>query len=150
MIFRWIGYAVLCIISAAILAVAGLLAFFMTDREIPVVVLSTEVLTPTVKPGDKLVIRQRVRYTRDCGGHVDRALYDAVSSRQYLTDVDYERPPRGLGDFWLKFEETVPASFAAGEAQYRATPSYHCNPLQKYYWPITREDTVLKFKIEPP
>ena len=133
MIARLFGYTALAIISVAILGVAGVLAFFLADRAIPVLVLSTEILTPTVKPGGQLVIRQRVRYPRDCGGHVDRALYDRELSRQYLADVNYERPPRGLGDFSLKFEETVPVSFAVSEARYRATPTYWCNPLQWYY-----------------
>ena len=29
----------------------------------------------------------------------------------------------------------------------RAAPLYACNPLQRHYWPITRDATVIRFQI---
>lgn len=147
MMLRILGYICLSLVSASILSTAGCMAWFAADRAVPVEVLSSEVLTPRVRPGDKLVIRQRVRYSRNCSAHVDRALYDSHTHREFLRDIDYEYPPLGLGTRTITFEEEVPANFGPGPGEYRALPAYHCNPLQKYYWPITRPETVLRFDI---
>ena len=147
MTLRVFGYFTLTLICGTILTVAGTFAWFAGDRAIPVEVLSSQVLTPRVRPGDKLVIRQRVRYLRNCAAHVDRALYDAHTHREFLRDVDYDQPPLGLGTKTITFEEDVPANFKGGTGEYRALPSYSCNPLQKYYWPITRPETLLRFEI---
>jgi hypothetical protein len=147
MSLRILGFGCLGLICSAILSVAGVLAWFAADRAIPVEVLSSQVLTPRVRPGDKLVIRQRVRYVRNCAAHVDRALYDGHTHREFLRDVDYDQPPLGLGTKTITFEEDVPTNFKGGVGEYRALPSYSCNPLQKYYWPITRPETLLRFEI---
>ena len=57
MAVRLFGYACLGIISGAILATAGVLAWFIADRGLPVEVPETTVLTPMVKPGGRLCIR---------------------------------------------------------------------------------------------
>lgn len=145
---RYIGYVCLALISSAILSVTGLLAWFIADREVPVQVLATEVLTPVVRPGGRLAIKQTLQVTRACRGHYDRVLYDSTNHRQFLPDVDYESPPRGLGTFEVVTEETVPDFFMPGEAQYRALPLFSCNPLQAWYWPIMRGETVIRFRIE--
>jgi hypothetical protein len=148
MSLRIFGYACLMVICAAILGAASLLAYYAADRQVPVDVLESEVLTPIVRPGGKLIIRQKLRYTRECRGHIDRALYDSQTHRKWLSDVDYERPPRGLGEFTVTFVEDVPSYFDPGEASYRATPVYACNLLHQYVWPLVRNDTVLRFKVE--
>lgn len=147
MMLRILGLTCLSLLSASILFIAGLLAWFAADRAMPVEVLSSEVLTPRVRPGDKLVIRQRVRYFRNCSAHVDRLLNDIHTHREFLRDIDYEYPPLGLGTRTITFEEDVPMNFGPGPGEYRAAPSYACNPLQKYYWPISRPETVLRFEI---
>ncbi|MCJ2034976.1 hypothetical protein, partial [Methylobacterium sp. J-068] len=108
MSLRIFGYACLGVICSAILGLAGAFAYFAADRRIPVDVIKTEVLTPIVRPGGKLVVRQTLNYTRECRGHVDRVLYDSSTHRKFLADVDYERPPRGLGEFVVTFVEDVP------------------------------------------
>ena len=148
MSLRIFGYACLGIICAAILGTAGLLCYWLADRHVPVDVLRTEVLTPIVKPGGKLMIRQTLRYSRECRGHVDRVLYDSQTHRKFLVDVDYERPPRGLGEFVVTFVEDVPSYFEAGPATYRAIPVYSCNLVHQYLWPLTRDETVIRFQIE--
>lgn len=147
MTLRLFGHVCLTIICAAIVATAGTLAWFAADRTMPVHVLSSEVLTPRVRPGEKLVIRQRVQYVRDCSAHIDRALYDGETHREFLRDVDYDHPPLGIGTRIITFEEDVPGNFMPGSGEYRALPSYACNPLQKFYWPITRAETILTFTI---
>jgi hypothetical protein len=147
MMLRIASIFTLTLLSAAILGIAGTLAWWAADRALPVEVLSSEVLTPRVRPGDKLVIRQRVRYLRNCAAHVDRAIFDSHTHREFLKDVDYDYPPLGLGTKTVTFEEDVPLFFGGGPAEYRALPAYHCNPLQRYYWPITRPETVLPFQI---
>jgi hypothetical protein len=62
-------------------------------------------------------------------------------------DIDYERPPQGLGTHVITFRVWIPDNFVPGPAIYRATPQYACNPLQRYYRPITRPDTVIEFDI---
>lgn len=148
MIIRVLGYTSLAIISAFILSLSGLLCYWLADRHIPVDVLRTEIVTPVVKPGGKLVVRQTIRYTRDCRGHVDRVLYDAHTHRKWLADVDYERPPRGLGEHVVTFVEDIPSYFEPGPASYRAVPVYSCNLVHQYLWPLTRDETVIRFTVE--
>ena len=157
MTLRLFGYFTLTLICGAILSTAGTLACFAADRAVPVELLSSEVLTPRVRPGDKIIIRQRLRYLRDCAVHADRALYDRAAGgeafvrtathREWLRDIDYDHPPLGLGIRTITFEEEVPSNFVPGPAEYRALPSYFCHPLQRYYWPITRPETILKFEV---
>ncbi|WP_019906106.1 hypothetical protein [Methylobacterium sp. 77] len=113
---RIFGYAWLGGICLAIIIPAAFLCCRLADRHISVDVTSTEVLTPVVKPGGKLIIRQTIRYTRDCRGHVDRVLYDAHTHRKWLADVDYERPPRGLGEHVVTFVEDVPETVSKASA----------------------------------
>lgn len=148
MSLRIFGYACLGLICSVILSVAGFVCYWLADRYIPVDVMRTEVVTPVVKPGGKLIIRQTLRYTRDCHGHVDRVLYDAHTHRKWLTDIDYERPPRGLGEHVVTFVEDVPSYFEAGEASYRAVPVYSCNLVHQYLWPLTRDETVIRFRVD--
>ncbi|WP_246747985.1 hypothetical protein [Methylobacterium sp. SD274] len=145
---RIFGYVCLGLICTAIIIPAGLLCYWLSDRHIPVDVTNTEVLTPVARPGGKLIIRQTIRYTRDCRGHVDRVLYDAHTHRKWLADVDYERPPRGLGEHVITFVEDVPSYFKAGDASYRAVPVYACNLVHHYLWPLTRDETVIRFNVE--
>jgi len=148
MAVRLFGYACLGIISGAILATAGVLAWFIADRGLPVEVKETTVLTPVVRPGGKLVIRQRLDYLRNCSAYVDRALFDAHTHRVILPAVRYERPPQGLGERTITFTVTVPEEFGPGVGEYHAAPEYHCNPVQRHYWPITRAQNVVRFRIE--
>ena len=148
MSLRVIGYACLGVICAAILIPSALICWWLADRHIPVDVLKTEVVTPVVKPGGKLIIRQTIRYTRDCRGHVDRVMYDSATHRKWLADVDYERPPRGLGEHVVTFVEDVPSYFEPGPASYRAVPVYACNLVHQYLWPLSRDETVIRFRVE--
>ncbi|WP_132256544.1 hypothetical protein [Methylobacterium segetis] len=150
MTLRIFGYFCLSVISGGILFAAFTLAWFAGDRRLPVEILQTDVLTPVVKPGGKLVVSVRVRYLRECKGHIDRALYDSHTHRFWLPDIDYERPPQGLGEFTYTTEIDVPDFFGSGPAEFRGVPTYACNPLQRYYWPITRDDIVVPFEVESP
>jgi hypothetical protein len=159
MMLRVFGYVCLTVICSAILGTAGVLGWFLADRELPSEVLSSEVLTPRVRPGDRLIIRQRVNYKRDCSAHVDRALYDQSATaselpseqadvrREFLRDIDYDHPPLGLGKKTIVFDEEVPLTFKPGPAEYRAVPSYACNFVHRFYWPITRPVTILRFEV---
>ncbi|ACK84646.1 hypothetical protein [Methylorubrum extorquens] len=142
------GYACLTIITGAILATAGVLAWFIADRGLPVDVKETTVLTPVVRPGSKLVIRQRLGCLRNCSAYIDRALFDAQMHRVILPAVRYERPPQGLGPRTITFTVTVREEFGPGAGEYRAALEYHFNPLQRHYWSITRAQNVVRFQIE--
>lgn len=148
MSLRVFGYLCLSVITGAILLVASLIAYWSADRRLPAEVVSTEVLTPVVKPGGKLMIRQKIRYTRECAAHVDRVLYDDKNHRKFLADVDYARPPRGIGTFEVVFVEDVPSYFEPGPATYRAIPVYSCNLVHQYLWSLTRNETVIPFRVE--
>lgn len=147
MSLRFIGYLSLSTISGFILFTAAMLAWWVSDRALPVLVLRTEVMTPLVRPRSFLYVRQDVRYVRDCRAHVDRVVYDSHTNRDFPPDIDYERPPQGVGTHTITFKVWIPDDFRPGPAYYRAAPQYACNPLQRYYWPITRPDTVIEFEI---
>ena len=144
---RLFGFFTLTLVCLAILSGAGAIAYWTLDREVPVEVQQIEVLTPEVKPGGSLLIRQRLDYIRECPAHVDRGVYDSATHREFLPDIDYERTPQGLGIHTVTFEVNVPKFFVPGPATYRARPVYTCNILQRAYWPITRPETVVGFRI---
>lgn len=147
MSLRLFGYACLSIITGAILSTALLIAWWISDRTLPVKVHYSWLVNTHVTPGSYLEIRQEVEYVRDCRAHVDRVVYDSFTHRDFPADIDYERPPQGLGTHVITFRVWIPDNFVPGPAFYRATPQYACNPLQRYYWPITRPDTVIEFDI---
>ncbi|GJD59841.1 hypothetical protein [Methylobacterium dankookense] len=149
MSLRLFGYACLAIIAGAIVSTALLIAWWAADRALPVRVHYSWLATENVTPGSYLHIRQEVEYVRDCRAHVDRVVYDSHTHRYFPEDIDYERPPQGLGTHVITFKIWVPEDFQPGPAFYRATPLYACNMLQRYYWPITRPDTVIEFDIVP-
>ena len=35
-----------------------------------------------------------------------------------------------------------------GPASYRAVPVYPCNLAQHYLWPLSRDETVIRFRVE--
>lgn len=144
------GYGCLAVISSAIIGTAGTIAWWAGDRRLPVNILTTEVITPEVKPGGRLTVRQKIEYVRDCPAHVDRTVYDDATHREFLPDIDYERPPTGLGIRTVTFEIDIPPFFVPGMGTYRAQPNYWCNPLQKFWWPISRPETVIPFTIMRP
>lgn len=147
MSLRLFGYACLAIIAGSIVSAALLIAWWASDRALPVRVHYSWLATENVTPGSYLHIRQEVEYVRDCRAHVDRVVYDSHTHRYFPEDIDYERPPQGLGTHVITFKIWVPEDFQPGPAFYRATPLYSCNLLQRYYWPITRPDTVIEFDI---
>lgn len=148
MALRTMWYSILLVVCVVIIGATGLVAFWVTDRALPVEVLDTEVVTPEVEPGGKLVIRQTVKYLRDCGAHADRTLWDDHTNRQWLMDIDYEKPPDGLGERPITFKVDVPFHFRPGKGRYQSAPIFWCNPIQKYFWPIDREPTVVWFRIK--
>ncbi|MCP1548669.1 MULTISPECIES: hypothetical protein [Methylorubrum] len=42
----------------------------------------------------------------------------------------------------------MPEEFEPGGGEHYAAPKYACNPLQRYYRPITRAQNVVKVQIE--
>jgi hypothetical protein len=148
MILRVLGTACIGLIGAACLGIAGLLAYWLSDREVPVETVQARVLTPIVEPGGKVQIEQTIRYTRECSAHIDRVLFDNHNHRKFLPGVDYERPPQGLGEFRIISVEDVPSYFDEGEANFRTIPIYHCNLVHRYFWPIAGPGTFLSFQVK--
>ena len=89
------------------------------------------------KPYLRELIHRHLSVHMSCGDH-----------RKFLSDVDYERPPRGLGEFIITSVEDVPSYFEPGDAWYRAIPVYSCNPVHQHLWPLTRGETVIQFTVE--
>lgn len=147
---RVIGLLCLVVISVSMLTGSLVFAQMLLDTAPVVKVHSTTVVTKDIRPGTFIEIEQDLEYLRDCGAHIDRFLFDCCSGRKMLEPVSYIHPPEGLGRFKIKFSEYVPINFKPGPARYDATPAYWCNPVQRWWTPITRpgnKSTTLPFEI---
>lgn len=141
---------ILAFVLAGLIGVTITLSVWIADRETPVTVQKTTLLTPVVKPGEVFAIRQDLTYERDCSGHIDRFLFDSANPkhRKQLEDVDYYSPPDGLGERSLTTKERVPEDFVDGKAYYTAIPVYTCNWVHKHFWPIARRPTIVEFQVK--
>lgn len=147
---RFLGLMFLALISSVLVGGSLLFARMLMDTGPVVRVVKSQVTTQDVRACGKVEIEQMIDYMRDCGGHVDRWLFDCCGGRKQLQAVNYLHPPEGLGVKTIRFSEDVPCNFREGTARYVATPAYWCNPVQRWWTPITRpgnKSTSLPFPI---
>lgn len=126
---------------------AGTLGFWLQDRELPIISLASQVLTPEVRPGSDLQIQWKVyRRRAGCPATAIHVLRDSAGHREII-----ERVTPGLlgslGEETFISRYTLPNTFVSGPGTHTLTRSYRCNPIHAW-WPIVEQSVVHVFKIE--
>lgn len=139
-------------IAAAIFAVtvAGTPVYWVLDRQPPVEVFSTKVLTPTVMQGGDLLISYDFDRKRVCNTTVQRSLFDGAN-------VEFDYVPDTRDAFGpIQHDTTVskvqiPTGASPGPARFRSVVSYRCNPLH-WWFPVIVVTADQSFEIteKPP
>jgi hypothetical protein len=133
------------IVVSTVAFFCGLLGFWVTDRDLPVVTEHYEVLGD-VQPGADLLIKFTVNRRKDCYAMVVRSLYDSTGARDVTQrDVPSVLGPPGRETFTSRI--AIPRTFAAGEGKLRIARSYYCNPLHLLRWPVSELIPDIEFKI---
>lgn len=126
--------AAICLLLVAFWS--GIAGVMVSDRQLPVTVLSRRVLTPEVEPGGVLRIAYSIERSKACRTLAERLIIDADGTRHILPDLDFEALGNPGSDDFVS-QVGVPINAAPGPAKFRAVTSYACNPVQRFIWPIT-------------
>ncbi|MGU3493375.1 hypothetical protein ACLBXM_04965 [Xanthobacteraceae bacterium A53D] len=118
------------------------------DREPPVIVTDSRVLTPQVQPGGSLKVEVEILRTRRCETKVDRIVFDSTGARFVLEPVEFTSAGGGRGEERYANLIPIPRDAAPGPARYRSIATYRCNPLHRP-WPIVGEPREVAFEILP-
>ncbi|MGU3495947.1 hypothetical protein ACLBXM_18045 [Xanthobacteraceae bacterium A53D] len=129
-------------------ALGAYIGTLIIDREPPVIVTSSQVLTPQVAPGDALKVEVEILRTRRCETTVDRIVFDAAGARHVLEPVQFSSAGGGRGEERYANLIPIPKDAAPGPARYRSIATYRCNPLHQP-WPIVGEPREVAFEILP-
>lgn len=146
MILRPMALSIAAMIGLPLLVALYFLASWAADRDIPVVVLNSEVLTPFVAPCGVLELRQTVNRKQKTGVHVDRFVFDSRGRRWPLEDVDIKVLPAGEETFISP--TMIPCGAALGPARTENIASYFRNPLHLWF-PIEDSPRGQRFCITP-
>lgn len=126
---------------------SGVLGYWAADRELPVRVTDTVLLTPVVAPGQELRIRVYGFRHKSCRSVFQRLYRDGEGARFIHDDVDIRLSTSNLGqDNWVV---PLPISVTAkpGRGIFRMLTQYYCNPLH-YIFPLIDMQPPMEFKIE--
>jgi hypothetical protein len=126
------------------------LAVWTVDREPPIVITRTELLTPEVPAGGELKFHMWVTRYRSCKVSIDRLILDSAKLRFVLEDQAFERPPGPLGEDDYVNLVKVPIQTSAGSAVYRTITRYECNIIHRWFWPIVVGPSDLPFFVRGP
>lgn len=134
---------------AAVGGLAGVLGYWVADREVPVVVNDMAMLTPVVAPGGELRVKVWGIRKRSCRSVFQRLYRDGQGARFAPDDIDVRLSTTNFGpDEWVV---PVPVSVTAapGNATFRMLTVYYCNPFH-YAFPIIDMQPPISFRIEGP
>lgn len=117
--------------------IAGVLGMWAADQQPPVTRVDAEVITQSVAPGDKALVRFKINRDRvSCGVRVDRFFFDSQNVRYVLGSLEFESLPGPIGSDTYVVEVPVPRSSSQGKGQYVSVGTYFCNPIHVWFWPI--------------
>jgi len=131
------------VVMVTVSAVVGYWA--IVDRQ-PAAESISEIVTPVVSPGDTFTVKYNVRWNTACQVTGYRFVIDA-SGQQYTIAPDQRWvSPQDTPEFSINIP--IPLSAVSGNAEYRATIIYRCNPFQ-WAFPLERTIPAKKFTIAP-
>jgi hypothetical protein len=129
---------------------SGFLGLWIADRDPPIALNNSRVMTPVVEPGGQLKVRYGVYRFRSCATHIDRWIFSGEAKvRTTLDDVDYQSSPVPLGPADFVAVVDIPKRIEPGPAVYRIAATYVCNPLHRI-WPVKTAPPEIHFEIRVP
>lgn len=138
----WEGVAV----AVTVVAVSLGGYWSIIDRQ-PIGASRSEVLTPVVSPGGEFTIKYHTQWNSTCRVTGYRFVIDSAG-QQYMVAPDTRFvAPTDSPEFTISVP--IPKAAQPGQAVYRATLFYECNPLQKWF-PLERSIADRTFTILPP
>lgn len=117
------------------------------NEEPPIVVLERTLLTPEVRPGEEVRVRNVVKPHKQCPVAIERWLIDS-SGNKHLVASETRWPERTDDVYSFESVIRVPMDAFAGAAEYHVAVRWSCNLLQKYF-PPTFEFPSYKINITP-
>lgn len=144
-VFRlnFIGGVILMLLASPIAYMA-----FDTQPPYTYIVNESVVLPPTAKGGEQVTVMWKVIFHRSCPGSSQRILFDPTTK---VILASYDPSPAAttssLKNGYLNRTFLLPKSMQPGWVGYRATISYQCNFLQRF-WPLVTTTPDLFFKVE--
>jgi hypothetical protein len=133
------------VLLVLLIAFSGWIGVMVGDRELPIVRYSGVMTPDGPTPGSRVRVSYIVKYNRTCPATVTRTITDSTGTLWRLSTADAEYT---VGNE-LSRSFFLPVGIAWGPAEYRATVSYVCNPLQNA-WPIVSVGPVVRFNVAPP
>jgi len=138
------------VVAAAAGSLIGLYsAVAFMDRDPPIILKSSHVVTPQVAPGGTLKVDVEIFRTRRCETTVDRIIFDGAGARHVLEPVNFTSSGGARGEERYLNLAPIPADAAPGAARYRSIGTYRCNTLHRS-WPIVGEPREVDFEIVAP
>lgn len=139
------------ILATIVIFLAGWLGTEVGNREVPVRLISSEVMTPVVAPGEQARVRFKIYRSKSCGVHVERMLFDSAGNRFVLPDIDFPSGILPLGEDLSTVFFTVPSrdmdgTPVKGKALYRHVNFYNCTFMQKFF-PLETEARDVNLEI---
>lgn len=142
---RWGLIARHVVIGTACLILALMTFSFFGNYSLPSTTISAQVLTPTVAPGDELVVQYTVERERRCHTRIERVFVDSQNQRFVLEDTVLEAGDR-LGFHQYKTRYPVPMAMAGGPAILRVSAIFACNAFQRWQ-PIIAPGLEMQFHV---
>lgn len=130
---------------------AGLLGYWVSDRDPPASLVDVEIITPVVHENGVVKVIYKLDRSRYCRVRVEQVLYDSENIRFPASDLDFAIDPgrQKLGVDKIGMAVQLPSWFAKGPAIHRAVRAYYCNPLQKFLdWPVLLIGPNTEFVVE--
>jgi hypothetical protein len=146
--YTWLDLIFQALVTVFAMILAGLLGWWVLDRDLPVVVKEVRAVTSVVPPGGTLKIQHLFHRKRLCHVHLEQVIFDSENVRFTVADEDYSTSPGRLGNDLFALQVAVPQTAAEGVAVYRGTRTYFCNPLHTWLdWPVVLIGPNVEFEI---
>ena len=115
----------------------------------PYTALSRDLMTPSVRPGGKALIRKVIEYHDDCDLRSDIRLQSLLpEGRRVVYDrVELDRTPFYLSGKPQTMEYEVPADFPCGPAMIVESPSAACTWIQRNVRRQKAQDVFTHFEV---
>lgn len=127
-------------------ATAGILGFWLADRDIPTRFQRTRTVVHEASPGGVLQIRIPLVRDRLCHTTINRRLVDARGEAFDLGITVYPHGTGPKGEDLFRSEIQIPAGMALGPATYTASACYRCNPVH-WLWPVCDVQRTTSFIV---
>lgn len=138
-------------LATLVIFLAGWLGAEVGNRDVPVRLISSEVMTSLVAPGEQARVRFKIYRSRACGVHMERMLFDAAGNSFVLPDIDFPPGLLPLGEDVFTVFFNVPSrdmdgTPVKGKALYRHVNFYTCTFMQKFF-PLETEARDVNIEI---